>query len=257
MVKEAVRNFWDAAPCGTKDVTFEEGTRAYFSALEERRYRLEPFIARFAGFERWHGKRVLEIGCGPGVDLLQFSRAGARVSGIDISPRSVALAQKWLSINGLTAEVKVGDAERLRFENGQFDFVYSWGVLHHTPDTRQAVREIYRVLKPRAEFCVMLYHKYSVVVLQAWLIYGLLAGKPWRSIDDILASHMESPGTRAFTRSEVRELFSDFSDIAIEVVVTPYDTRLSRRLFLSDWARRLVPQSFGWFLVVQGRKEIA
>lgn len=255
MVKEAVRNFWDAAPCGTKDITLKEGTRAYFSALEERRYRLEPFIARFAQFTRWRGKRVLEIGCGPGVDLVQFSWAGAKVSGIDISPHSVDLAQKWLSISGCTAEVQVGDAERLPYEDGQFDFVYSWGVLHHTPDTRQAVSEIYRVLKPGAQVCIMLYHKHSLVVLQAWLIHGLMACRPWRCVTDILAVHMESPGTRAFTRREMGELFSDFSDITIETIVTPYDVRLARRLFLPDWARRLVPARFGWFLVVQGRKK--
>lgn len=253
-MKEAVRKFWDASPCGTKDVTFEEGTRAYFSALEERRYQLEPFITCFARFERWSGKRVLEIGCGPGIDLVQFARAEAKVSGIDISPHSVDLARKWLSINGCTAEVQVGDAERLPYEDGQFDFVYSWGVLHHTPDIWQAVREIYRILKPGAQVCVMLYHKHSLVALQSWLIYGLLACRPWRCVDDILATHMESPGTRAFSRDEIRGLFSDFADVSVETVVTPYDIRLTRRLFLPDWVRRLVPRSFGWFLVVRGRR---
>lgn len=253
-LKESVKNYWDAAPCGTRDIAFQEGTREFFDLLERRRYRLEAFIDYFANFESFGGKRVLEVGCGPGVDLVRFARGGAKVSGVDLSPRSVALAREWLSMNELAAEVKIGDAENLPFENLQFDFVYSWGVLHHTPNTERAIQEIRRVLKQGGRFCVMLYHKPSVVTLQAWLVHGLLAGNPRQSIDDILAAHVESPGTKALTILQVKELFADFTQADIETVVTPYDTRLGRRLFLPGWFRHFVPKRLGWFLVVQGRK---
>jgi len=194
----------------------------------------------------------LEIGCGPGIDLVRFARAGPEILGIDISTRSVQLARRWISFNQVAVQVDVVDAESLPFRSGEFEFVYSWVVLHHPPDIKQAVREIYRVLKPAARFCVMLYHKASVVALQAWLVHGLLAVRPWRSIDDILGKHLESPGTKAFSRQEIRELFSDFIGLTIKTVEPPYDVRLGRRLFLRDWVQRLVPRKRGWFLVVQG-----
>lgn len=254
-MKEAVRDYWDSAPCGTKDIRPQEGTPAFFEALEERRYYLEPFISSYAQFERWKGKKVLEIGCGPGIDLVSFARAGAQITAIDLSPHSVGLAQRWLSINGFsTTQASIGDAENLPFEDEEFDFVYSWGVLHHTPHIEDVVKQIDRVLKPGARFCVMLYHKPSLVTLQSWLVYGLLAGRPLRDINDILASHMESLGTRAFTRKEVTQLFSNFTEVDIVTVVTPYDVRLGRRLFLPHSLRIIVPKRFGWFLVAQGRK---
>ncbi|MDA2915012.1 class I SAM-dependent methyltransferase, partial [Acidobacteriia bacterium AH_259_A11_L15] len=96
--------------------------------------------------------------------------------------------------------------ENLPFPSEHFDLVYSWGVIHHTPDPAAAADEITRVCKPEGDVLVMVYHRRSLVALQAWLVYGLLRGRPWRSVGRILAEHVESPGTRAFTRGEARRL---------------------------------------------------
>lgn len=256
-LKEAVRQFWDAAPIGITEVTgMPEGTAAFFEAVDARRYALEPFIARYARFEEQAGRRVLEVGCGTGADLMRFARAGARVSGVDLSARSLALTRRRFELEALEADLHVADAEALPYPDARFDLVYSWGVLHHTPDTACAIAELCRVLVPGGRACVMLYHRASLFALQAWLRYALLGGRPWRGVAGVLAAHVESPGTKAYTRAEARALFEGggFADVVLEPVLTVWDLRLTRRCFLPAWCRALIPDRLGWFLVVQARK---
>lgn len=252
--KQAVRAFWQATPCGTRELREEPGTRAYFDRLERERDRLEPFIGAFARFAERRGQRVLEVGVGAATDFVRFARAGARLTGVDLTPRAVELARQRLALEGLEADVREADAEALPFEDGSFDFVYSWGVVHHTPRTERAVAEILRVVRPGGRVCVMVYHRRSLVALQAWLLYALLRGRPWMRVSEVLARHVESPGTRAFTRRETRELFAGFDDLVITPVVTAYDLRLSRRLRLPLRWGRLLPPALGWFLVVTARR---
>ena len=253
--KGAVRDFWDASPCGTLGVSPQEGSVEFFTEIERRRYALEPFIFRYADFGRWKGKRVLEIGCGTGTDLLQFLRAGADAWGLDMSRRSVRLAGKRLGLSGLDGgRVLVGDAEDLPLPSGRFDLVYSWGVLHHTPDTARAVAEVHRVLRPGGEICIMLYHRWSLVALQFYLRFGLLRGRPLRGLDEIMAAHQESPGTRVYTRTQVVDLFARFQDLRICPVLTPYDLQCGRNLVLPASVRRFIPDRLGFFLVARGRK---
>lgn len=256
-LKEAVRRFWDAGPCGTGEVAGPaEGTAAFFEALDARRYALEPFIARYARFDAWAGRRVLEIGCGAGGDLVRFARVEAIVTGVDLSPRSLALTRCRFELAGLPADLRVADAETLPFPDASFDLVYSWGVLHHTPDTPRAIREAWRVLVPGGRACIMLYHRRSLFALQAWVRYALLRGRPWRSVAEVLAGNIESPGTKAYTVREARALFEEagFVEVAAETVVTVWDARLVRRVFLPAWCRALIPGRWGWFLVVRARK---
>lgn len=253
--KRAVRDFWDASPCGTLGVSPQEGSAEFFQEIERRRYAQEPFIFQTAEFARWKGNRVLEIGCGTGTDLLQFLRAGADAWGLDMSSRSVGLAGKRLDLSGFDAgRVLVGDAENLPFPSGRFDLVYSWGVLHHTPDTTKAVMEVYRALRPGGEICIMLYHRWSLVALQFYLRFGLLRGRPFRRLDEIMATHQESPGTKVYSCSEVKSMFSGFQNIRVSPVVTPYDLRWWSSRPVPGWMLRLTPRSLGYFLVIQGRK---
>jgi ubiquinone/menaquinone biosynthesis C-methylase UbiE len=255
--KESIRAFWDTTPCGTRDLALTPGQKGFFEALEQHRYRMEPFIQTYARFPDWKQRRVLEVGCGVGTDLLQFARAGASVHGVDLSSRSVGLARQRLELYGYEGEVREADAEALPFRDETFDLVYSWGVIHHTPDPPQAVREIYRVLKPGGQICIMIYHKHSLVAAQAYLACGLLRLQPLRSVDDIIAHHVESPGTRAYSRKEAARLFQRFADVAIETLLTPYDIRYARGRYLPAWVKRLLPNAVGWFMVVRGRKPSA
>ena len=211
-------------------------------------------------FENWKGKKVLEVGCGIGTDLIQFLRAGADVYGIDLPERSVALAKKRLSLYGFDPmQISHVDAEGLKFPDNHFDLVYSWGVLHHTPNIEKAISEIHRVLKPEGNICIMLYHKPSLVVLQLYLLNGLFKMKPFRDVDEIIANHLESPGTRAFTRKQTENLFQRFNNLSIQTVVTRYDLRYfrdrhKRDKYFPDWFRKFIPNCLGWYIVIKGKK---
>lgn len=223
--KDAVRKYWERQPCGSDAATSEWATAAFFEEIESHRYRMEPFIREFAEFRYWAGRRVLEIGIGSATDLVNFARARAIVTGIDLTSTAVELAQRRLSLEGLKGEVLVADAEKLPFADGSFDLVYSWGVLHHTPDTRAAVGEVRRVLDAGGEARVMLYGRYSWTSLRIWVQHALLGLQPLQSLSDVWAKHMESPGTKAYSLREVRDLFRDFANIDIRRFRTPYDEK--------------------------------
>jgi SAM-dependent methyltransferase len=252
--KASVRRFWEAEPCGTRDLAEAEGSPAFFARLEEERYAREGFIESFARFGSWSGQRVLEVGVGAGSDFVRFARAGARAAGVDLTRRGVLLTRRRLALEGRDAAVLPADAERLPFRSDLFDFVYSWGVIHHTASPEVAAAEIVRVTRPGGQVCVMVYHRRSLVALQAWLRYGLLAGRPFAGLREVIGTHVESPGTQAYTIPEARRLLVGLDELRVTPVVTAYDLRLGRRLFLPAPLRRLVPRGLGWFLVLSGRK---
>lgn len=246
--KTEIRQFWEDVPCGSKHANAPEGTAEYFAQVEHKRYELEPFIHRFADFEGSRGKRLLEIGVGLGTDFVQAVRAGAIATGIDLTDHSVGLVRRRLELEGLHADVLQADAEALPFADASFDRVYSWGVLMVTPDTRTAVHEAIRVLRPGGELCAMIYSRQSWVAYGLWLRYALLAGRPTRRLDEVIASHMESTGMKAYTKAQLRELFYGLENLRLDKVATPYDRRVGGPLV------RLTGDRLGWFTVIRGRK---
>lgn len=246
--KKAVQEYWEAAPCGGHHASAEPGSKAFFAEVEKARYQYEPFIPDFAEFERWRNKDVLEIGFGLGTDFLQFARAGARLHGVDLTQTAADAVRQRLALEGLDADVRTADAESLPFPDKTFDLVYSWGVLHHTPNTKQAIDEARRVLRVGAEARIMLYSRRSWVAFGTWLHHGLAAGRPWRSLCTVLAENMESPGTKAYTGDELSGLFSQFTDVEFHRYLTPYDRRVGGPLATLAGAR------FGWFVGVTARR---
>src|SRR3989442_1852969 len=160
-LKQRVRAFWQAHPCVTKFSDAEIGTPEFFASLEAHRYRKEWHIPVAANFAAARGLRVLEIGCGLGTDGAQFAKAGADYTGVDLTDAAIELARKRFELFNLPGTFRTADAENLDFKDASFDLVYSHGVLHHTPDTARAVREIHRVLRPGGRAVVMLYHRNS------------------------------------------------------------------------------------------------
>lgn len=254
-LKGSVKGYWEKTPCGAGDVpAIEEGSLEFFETVEQQRYGGDSFMFDVVGFDRWQGKRVLEVGCGLGTDLLQFARGGAQVYGIDLTQKGARLALRRLALYGQKGNTLVGDSENLPFPDGYFDLVYSWGVIHHTPDTEKAAREIMRVCKPGGRVMVMIYHRRSLLALQSWIVYGLLRGAPQRSASEIIAQHVESPGTKSYTPQEALKLFKGLKEARVQRIVTRYDLRLGRRLFLPEWVRSIVPSQLGWFMVINGTK---
>jgi ubiquinone/menaquinone biosynthesis C-methylase UbiE len=246
-LKERVREHWEAEPCGTTTARADPGTKEFFDQVEAHRYRVESFIPAFAEFGRWQGKDVLEVGVGLGTDFVNFVRAGARATGIDLTAAAVESVRKRLALEGLEADVRVADAEALPFADASFDLVYSWGVLHHTPNTDRAVTELRRVLRPDGEARLMLYSRRSWVALAAWARWALLVGKPWHSISRILATRIESPGTKAYTQRELERMFSGFSRVEYRRWITPYDRKVAGPVPTLFGAR------FGWFVGIIAR----
>jgi ubiquinone/menaquinone biosynthesis C-methylase UbiE len=239
-----VYRYWQAESCGTEHASCATGTRAYYDEIEAARYGLEPFIPGFAEFELWRGRRVLEIGIGAATDFINFARAGARVTGIDLTPAAIKHAERRLRLEGLEAELAVGSGERLPYADQSFDLVYSWGVIHHAENPARVLREARRVLAANGEVRAMLYGRHSWVAYGLWLRHALLAGHPSRSLADVVASHMESPGTRAYTRGELETLFAGagFDQVRVSGFATRYDQRAVGRL------ARIVRRD--WFLGV-------
>jgi SAM-dependent methyltransferase len=253
-LKERVRAFWQEHPCGTKFSDAEVGSRRFYEAVEEHRYRTEWHIPEAAGFDRSAGLRVLEIGCGLGTDGARFARAGALYTGVDLTEAAVSLARRRFELEGLPGEFRVADAEALEFEDGSFDLVYSHGVLHHTPDARAAVREVRRVLAPTGRAVVMLYHRDSynyrvnirmlrragarLLRTEAGVsLAHRLTGEPVESLrehaarlkgnatsylsaGEFLSRNTDGAGnplTRVYSRAEARELFKDFARVRVAV----------------------------------------
>ena len=220
--KDEVRDFWNRASCGEAQLLPSVEREGYDSQRAER-YRLEPYIPGFAGFDRCKGLRVLEIGVGLGADHQSFAEGGAELHGVDLTPRAIEHTSRRLGLFGLSSQLEVGDAENLPFPDGSFDVVYSWGVLHHSPDTPKAFREVLRVLRPGGTGRIMIYSKWSLVGLMLWTRYGLLRGRPFARLADIYARYLESPGTKAYTVAEARSLCAGFGSVRIHTELTHGD----------------------------------
>jgi len=264
--KKAVRNFWNEASCGERLLLTEETRSGYLNQSTER-YELEPYILDFADFESAKNKDVLEIGVGLGADHQKYAESGARLSGIDLTERAVSHTLKRLNVFDLQSDVRVGDAENLEFQDDSFDMVYSWGVIHHSPDTPRAISEILRVLKVGGDAKVMIYSKYSLVGLMLWLRYGLFSVPPNLSLEKIYSTYLESPGTKAYTVKEARQLFSEFRHVTVSTVLTHGDLLSSGagqrhegivlNIMRSIWPKILVKKflsGFGLFMLIQAKK---
>jgi ubiquinone/menaquinone biosynthesis C-methylase UbiE len=223
-LKLQVKAHWEQEPCESRAGAGQVERLQYFRSIDAYRYEKSPFIHAFAQFERARSKRVLEIGLGSGSDFLQWVRHGASAVGRDLTEASVQLVKERLSVEGLSGDVAVGDVEALEFADQSFDLVYSYGVIHHTPDTEKAVREIYRVLKVGGVARVMIYHLYGLSTLYQWLLFGPLQLRPLRGVRDVVFHHNESIGTKLYSRGEAKTLFRQFADVRIKTVIDAGDT---------------------------------
>ena len=230
-LKSQVKTYWNKESCGTGVTSSDKFTRKYFDDIEEYRYLVEPEIFSFAQFTRYYGKKILEVGVGAGTDFLQWVRAGTKAYGVDLTEEAVEHVKNRLDIYGLKAEdVKVSDAENLPFPDNTFDLVYSWGVIHHSPDTIRALKEIIRVTRPGGTIKIMIYNRRSLYAYHMYLYWGIFRGRPFRSIADILYHHQESIGTKAYTIKEVKDILAKYP------VIVKYVSARLRKIEL-EWRK--------------------
>lgn len=265
-LKNQERTFWEAASCGEK-LYLEASTKEGYLKHLQKRYELEPEMLNFAQFEKHKGNKVLEIGLGLGADHQKLAEAGALLFGMDLTNRSVGHTRRRFELLGLTPRLMVADAENPPFSDNTFDLVYSWGVLMCTPDTPKAIKEVYRILKPGGVAKVMLYHRYSMVGYMLWFRYAFLRGRPFTPLLDIYMKYLESPGTKAYSVKQARELFKDYEIRLINTFLMHGDLLNSEAgqrhegLFLTVarriWPRRLIRALFpkcGLFMTIEAYK---
>ncbi len=251
--KKKVFEFWNNASCG-EEMYLRGNNKEDYQAHSEFRYSLEPYIYDFANFNSYYDKKVLEIGIGLGADHQYFAEAGAELYGIDLTERAVIHTKHRLSCFNLKSKIEKSDAENLSFSDESFDLVYSWGVIHHSPNTQKCVDEIWRVLKDGGSAKVMIYHKWSMVGFMLWLRYAILNLKPWRSLNYIYANYLESPGTKTYTTKEAEKMFSKFNIVQVKTVLSHSDLISSdsgqrHRGILLNIAKKIWPRELIKFLL--------
>lgn len=248
-VKEEVRAYWNRQSCDTHVAAAEKFSREYFEEIEAYRYRDQPFIHSFAQFTRYHGKKVLEVGFGAGTDFIQWLRAGARASAVDLTQEGLDHLTHRIEVYGLPVpeSIRIADAENLPYESDTFDLGYSFGVLHHTPDTEAAIRELVRVIRPGGELKIMLYNRHSICALSTWIKHALLQGRPWKNLRWAIANHVESIGTKAYTRTELRQMLAalPLDNIQVETFVTSADYLAASAFPPLNWFYRLLIRCAG------------
>jgi len=290
-LKERVRAFWQANPCGVKFADAAPGTRRFYELVEAHRYTKEWHIPIAAGFEKARSQKVLEIGCGLGTDGAQFAEAGADYTGVDLTDAAVELARRRFELFGLSGKFQTADAENLDFADESFDLVYSHGVLHHTPDTAKAVKEVHRVLRPGGRAMVMLYHRGSynyrinISVLRRagaqllkWepgiKLVHRITGEPLDSLREharLLRTEKESylkpeeflsqntdgagnPLARVYSRQEARALFKDFSEVTLKTYFLNKRWLLVIGSVLPRSMESWLASRWGWHLWIYARK---
>ncbi len=218
---QEVKDYWNSRPCNIRHSPAEVGTEEYFNQVEARKYTVEPHIPLFAEFDKWRGKSVLEIGCGIGTDTMNFARAGADVTAVDLSSESVALARRRAEILGLSDRINFfeADAENLSdiIPEKKYDLVYSFGAIHHSPHPERIIEQIKKnFVSGGSTIKIMVYYRY------AWKVFSIVLkekGRFWK-LDELIAKSSEAqtgcPVTYSYTRNTVKDLLG--SGVAIEDV---------------------------------------
>jgi len=250
---DQVRRYWDRYVSELRVDGQKWGSSGFFEVIKGAHDPAYALSTRLLDLDRHSGESVLEVGCGMGLDLVEYLRHGLRVSAVDVSRRSLELTRRLLDQRGMRARLMMADAERLPFAEETFQLVVARGVLMYTPDETRAVKEIYRVLKPGGRFLAILHNRHSWFVALARL-----------SGTNLYSERGDPPINRVHSRRQARRLFSGFDHLRIvpDKVPSPSErrhgpfARLYNGLFvpLAGLLPRALVRSLGYYLIVQGEK---
>jgi ubiquinone/menaquinone biosynthesis C-methylase UbiE len=211
--QRAVRSYWDTHIHDLEVTSHPPGSAGFFADLEQYHFEKLHHLPRLVPFDRFRGRKVLEVGCGAGTDLVRFARNGAVVTGIDLAPSSIQLAARNFAQEGRQATLLVADGERLPFRDRSFDLVYAHGVVQYTTDDRALVRECRRVLKPGGLAVFQVYNRLS------WL-------NALSRVTKVELEHVDAPVLKKYSIGEFRDLLKEFSRVRIVPERFPVKTRL-------------------------------
>lgn len=267
-----VRDYWNARPCNIRHSPRDVGTREYFAEVEARKYFVEPHIPLFAQFDRWRGKKVLEVGCGIGTDTMSFVRQGASVTAVDLSEKSLEVARQRARILGLENGIRFyqADAEQLSsiVPVEPYDLIYSFGVIHHTPHPGAVLDQLRRYATPDTTLKVMVYNRRSWKVL--WIVMSYGKGQFWKE-RELTARYSEAqtgcPVTYAYTptegaawlRAHAFEPTEVFVDHIFPYSIPEYREYRYRKIWYVRWMPhplfRALEKRFGWHLCITARPQ--
>ncbi len=246
-----VRAYWNAHIHDLEITGHPVGSRGFFDDLDQYHFEKLHHLLRLIDFDGYRGRRVLEVGCGAGVDLARFARGGADVTGVDLAPSAIDLARANFAQLGLAADLRVADGEALPVPPDTFDMVFAHGVVQDTADPRRLVEECRRVLKPGGTAIFQVYNRIS------WL-------NALSKVMKVPLEHEDAPVLRKFSIGELRHLVRGFSDVRIVPERFPVKSRLHggwkgalyNGLFVGTFnlLPRAVVRRFGWHLLAFCRK---
>jgi len=213
---QQVHDYWNSRPCNVRHSSKSQDTVEFFDEVAAKKYKAESHKLEFLALDQCKGKRVLELGCGLGTDAIQFAKAGAHVTCIDLTENSLALCKRNFELHGLSGEFYLGNIEDLssilpESSRNSFDLVYSFGVIHHTPNPKKVFEQIPSYLAPGGQMRCMLYSRFSYKLF--WLM-GLYNHKTFADADTLVQMYSEAqsgcPVTYTYTFDEVRELVAPY-----------------------------------------------
>lgn len=265
-----VSDYWNSRPCNIRHSPKPIGSREYFDEVEARKYFVESHIPAFADFARWQGKKVLEIGCGIGTDTINFARHGAQVTAVDLTEKSLDVARERAKVFGLDDRIRFIQANAEKLSESvpleRYDLVYSFGVIHHTPNPDRVLEEIRKYVTPESTLKIMVYHRWSWKVL--WVIFGYGKGRFWK-LSRLIAEHSEAqtgcPVTYSYSRASGREFLEQHgfqvTDVAVDHIFPYSIPEYVKYQYNVVWYFRWMPKplfralehAFGWHLCLTAK----
>lgn len=247
-----VKQFWDTLPCNIRHSEQPIGSKEYFNEVERKKFFVEPHILSFTNFTQWNGKSVLEIGCGIGTAAINFAKAGATYTGVELSEESLKLTKQRFQVYEQQGKFYSGNAEQLSYflPEQKFDLIYSFGVIHHTPNPKNVINEIKKFMHKDSTLKIMVYAKHS-----------------WKNF--MIESGLDQPEAQAgcpiaftYTKEEIEQelLGSDFTVVSIDqdhifpYQIEPYYqgeyTKQPWFEAMPDTIFKILEKNLGWHMLV-------
>lgn len=250
---EDVKKFWNDRPCNVKHSSKEVGTKEYFDEVERKKLFVESHILKFTDFEKWKNKKVLEVGCGIGTAAINFARNGADYTGIELSEESLNITKKRFEVYDQKGTFLQGNAEELSsfLPDQKFDLIYSFGVIHHSPNPEKIVDQIKKYMDKNSILKIMVYSKNS------WKNFMIEEGL------DQPEAQSGCPIAFTYTHDEIANLLKDFEILSLEqdhifpyeidqykqnvFVKTPWFESMPEKMF------KILEKKLGWHTLVTAK----
>ncbi len=255
---DTVKNFWNSRPCNIRHSTREVGTKEYFDDVQRRKYFVEPHIPEFAQFDLWWDEKVLELGAGLGTDSINFARNHAKLTCIELSEKSIELCKKRFEVYKLKANFYLGNAEQLSeiVPIEEYDLIYSFGVIHHTPNPEKVLSEMKYYMGEKTEARIMLYSKYSWKAFENFIRSGWRFGFNFKKTIQYFAEAQSGcPVAYTYSARELKELLKDFEIVSMNKAhIFPYKVKdYVNYVYKKRFIFRIMPKRFfSWLESVLG-----